>query len=659
MDSFTFPSNRESPSNPNINGSSLALDVTCDSDCNDVYEASCSNNKYKQDSGVDVRALSGKESYANGTGTPRTPVTPPSAPDSPYTPPSSTKAISQIGYFPDQEYSPVTLPLQESVFFANTVASPTRNRLIRRRSSQKPSLNLIVEDPSPPPISAKSVHSKDDGSPLEQSDIACIENASLDVTIENTGGRAAESSLFATKVARRSFSMNDLAQHEHDYKRERKTSLTSDSLLKASSIIQIILFSADTPTSLQTVDEHSDNEKPSTPPEATSDVENTVDSKGPVQGPSLVREDTLNQTQSRETSPGLAKGENDTSPKSRSRLEPSTMTIANASPSALAKIMNPGCSRPVDPIVYAAEKPVAYNSRLPHPAILYAALGGKGVDLSEYFDSNDMFVDTLYRRIGVGGRKVLLQEGEEVKFPSVRPSKRQEAETPAFNADDRVIPLSLEDPLMRIQQLDWKDDHVFHRSTSSGMSLAEISHQRHLLGQIHLTAQQQVTGEDELLEQAKHLMGNVAALVHLTETVQMRQPKPMGMDSSTSDYDSGFTSKTQQKRARKMARRGDNKRHGPVHAQVQPRHLKSRYGGQKSYGYSQTNGTQDATFGSAAGVRSQGTVYYPSETPSSVSSASFSYPSEYHQPYYSWSPDQSSHTSFTTTWPAWHPSVSL
>jgi hypothetical protein len=214
---------------------------------------------------------------------------------------------------------------------------------------------------------------------------------------------------------------------------------------------------------------------------------------------------------------------------------------------------------------------------------------------------------------------------------------------------------------MRIQQLEWKDDHVFGRSTTTGSLRTEAENQRQLLSNIHLTAQQQVTGEDELLEQAKHLIGNVAALVHLTETVQMRQPKPIGMDSSTSDYDSGYTSKTQQKRARKMARRGENKRHGPpVQTQVQPRHLKSRYGGQKSYEqYSQANGTYDPTSGSAEGMRIQGTVYYPSETPSSISSASLSYPSEYQQLYYSWSPDQSSHGSFTTTWPAWHPSVSL
>jgi hypothetical protein len=89
MDGFTFPSNRKSSSPSNVNVSSLELHVDNNTHYGDVVDASRAENGEKQDSGVNGRAISAKESYSNGTRSPRTPVTPTSVLDAPYTPPSS------------------------------------------------------------------------------------------------------------------------------------------------------------------------------------------------------------------------------------------------------------------------------------------------------------------------------------------------------------------------------------------------------------------------------------------------------------------------------------------------------------------------------------------------------------------------------------------
>lgn len=341
------------------------------------------------------------------------------------------------------------------------------------------------------------------------------------------------------------------------------------------------------------------------------------------------------------------------------------MTVANASPSALAEVLSPPCRQESDVMKPVCEKPVAYNPRLPHPAILYAALGGKDIGLTEYFDSSDMFVDDMYRRIGKGGNKVLLQEGEEVTFPSVNNGKRYQSGSNVASANDAATSQSLAESPKDTYSPDWKDDHVFGRSSSTGMNLAEATHQLHLLRNIHLTAQQQVTGEDEVAKdligkQAANLIGNIAALVHLTENVKLRQPIPAaGIVSSASEHDSGFTSKTQQKRARKMARRGEHKRQGPPFGtQVQPRHLNSRSAPQKNDDYyARMNRSHDQPPGCPEGVSANGMVYYSPEAHGTVPSAVPSYPNTLQYPYYSWPSDQSSHASFSFSGPAWHTSV--
>lgn len=354
---------------------------------------------------------------------------------------------------------------------------------------------------------------------------------------------------------------------------------------------------------------------------------------------------------SSEESQILVNNDTERLPQNPSRLEPKTLTAAEASPSALAGVLGPSCHQASDVLKLVCEKPVAYNPRLPHPAISYAALGGKDVNFSEFFDGNDMFVDIMYRRVGKGGNKILLQEGEEITFPSVKNGESFADDTDVAQAAETTTSKSFAGLPKNLGFLVWTDDHVFGHSNTTGMSKAEATHQLHVLRNIHLTAQQQVTGGDEVMQQAIDLVADVAALVHLTQTVQLRQPiPPSEIGSSASGYDSGFTSKTQQKRARKMARRGDHKRQGAsIQKHVQPRHMNSRCGYRKSYD----------TYVHPSTLYDKGSspLYHSSEPPGSVSSAAHSNPSDYQHPYYDWQPDTSSQAQIPYNGPAWHPSV--
>lgn len=236
VDGFTFPSNQGSCSLSCISDSSVGLQTACVISSSDLKQAPKLENGNVHEVNVPGRPLDPKTNFDNANETPSLRSSISSLPvlDVPYTPPWSAKGLAQISCSVEQEYTPTTLPLQESVFFANIIATPTRNRLTRRRSSQKPSLNLIVEDPSPPSLSARTTCSKDGCSPFEQSDVTYTQHASLDVTSENTSMYEAVPYLSVSKVARRALSMNDLARHENDYPMERKMSLTCDSLLKVS-----------------------------------------------------------------------------------------------------------------------------------------------------------------------------------------------------------------------------------------------------------------------------------------------------------------------------------------------------------------------------------------------------------------------------------------
>ena len=235
LDAFEFPAKLALPSTTNIDVSSLELRAQGNSTINGFQQSLETSNRCAPGLEVTITALDTHADVHDASGTlprRRMPTPPSTFNASSIHPSASTETIQDLGAS-QQNYVPATLPLQGSLF-ANVVSSPVRNRLTRRRSSQKPSLNLIIEDPSPPPLSAKSACSKAGSSPFGQSDIASTQHVFLDVMMKDTSTNSGGLSLSTAKVARRALSMNDLARHEHDYPVERKMSLASDCLLKVS-----------------------------------------------------------------------------------------------------------------------------------------------------------------------------------------------------------------------------------------------------------------------------------------------------------------------------------------------------------------------------------------------------------------------------------------
>lgn len=236
LDAFKFPSKPALASTTDINVASLEISAQCNSNMNGLQQSLEPGNRFAPDFEVTVTALETQADVNDASGTllHRKMSTSPSTPNALSALSSASTEMEQPLGTPQQNYVPEALPLQGSLF-ANAVPSVVRNRLTRRRSSQKPSLNLIIEDPSPPPLSAKSPCSKAESPPFGQLDVTYIPHPSLNVTIEDTSAYTCGLSLPTAKVARRALSMNDLARHEHDYSAERKMSLASDSLLKVSS----------------------------------------------------------------------------------------------------------------------------------------------------------------------------------------------------------------------------------------------------------------------------------------------------------------------------------------------------------------------------------------------------------------------------------------
>lgn len=329
----------------------------------------------------------------------------------------------------------------------------------------------------------------------------------------------------------------------------------------------------------------------------------------------------------------------------KGQLDPRTITVADASPASLLMILDPPIRQQTLVGSIDIQKPVAYNARLPHPAVLYAALGGKDVDLSEYFDENGVFVDIMYRRVGHGGRKVLLQDGEAVTFPTVK-----DTVSPTLKDSETT---STCDTAIEHDSIAWKDDYVFGKSTTSGMTWPEANSQMQLLREIHATAQQMVTGDDHLLQQAKDLIRNVAALVHLTETVNLRQNPPAPGYKSVSEHDSGRYGKDQKKRSKKISRRADHRgKANDGAARLQPRHLGCRSSGaQMPYTWSSV----------PQGCPPMFDTNYAFGSPSPVSPVSYPYSIEHQQPYYAAPSDHSSpHVmASTSTASMWQASVCL
>lgn len=147
---------------------------------------------------------------------PQTPTTPSSL-ESPHTSPSETKCPPHLVHLITHDPTPVTtFPTQDTISFT-THASPSRNPFTRRRSSQKPSLNLIIEDPSPPTVSISPGCTKDDSSPGEHGTMLVCQRTYPPVDADHSERLDERLVQLAGKVPRRAFSMNDLARHEHEY----------------------------------------------------------------------------------------------------------------------------------------------------------------------------------------------------------------------------------------------------------------------------------------------------------------------------------------------------------------------------------------------------------------------------------------------------------
>jgi hypothetical protein len=130
----------------------------------------------------------------------------------------SEKNVASYFYSVKQD-SPTT-PTQSDVLLSTS--SPTRSPFTRRRSSQKPTLNLIIEDPSPPASVSATIGSctKDVESPFEQGSMRVEQSAA--------GGDGKRLRQLGGKVARRAYSMNDLGRHERDYGKATEETAVQD-----------------------------------------------------------------------------------------------------------------------------------------------------------------------------------------------------------------------------------------------------------------------------------------------------------------------------------------------------------------------------------------------------------------------------------------------
>jgi hypothetical protein len=234
-----------------------------------------------------------------------------------------------------------------------------------------------------------------------------------------------------------------------------------------------------------------------------------------------------------------------------------------------------------------------------------------------------VFVDIMFRRVGDGGNKVLLQDGEAVTFPTVKDTASHESASQASSTSKDIGTTTTCDPAMGHDGILWKDDHVFGKSTTSGMTWAEANSQLQLLREIHVTAQQMVTGDDQVFQQATDLIQNVTSLVRLTESAQSRQT-PSWAYNSVSEHDSAHGGREQKKRSKKTSRRADHTKDRNA-TRTLPRHLQSRSSGSQ----------MPHTWSSVPSGRPPMHINdYSFGTPSSAAPVSYPYSTGYQQPYY-------------------------
>lgn len=208
-------------------------------------------------------------------------------------------------------------------------------------------------------------------------------------------------------------------------------------------------------------------------------------------------------------------------------------------------------------------------------------------------------------------------------FPTVKDTASHESASQASSTSKDIGTTTTCDPAMGHDGILWKDDHVFGKSTTSGMTWAEANSQLQLLREIHVTAQQMVTGDDQVFQQATDLIQNVTSLVRLTESAQSRQT-PSWAYNSVSDYDSAHGGREQKKRSKKTSRRADHTKDRNS-TRTLPRHLQSRSSGsQMPYTWSSV----------PSGCPPMHANNYAFGSPSSAAPVTYPYSTGYQQPYH-------------------------
>ncbi|KAJ9106144.1 hypothetical protein QFC21_001286 [Naganishia friedmannii] len=286
-----------------------------------------------------------------------------------------------------------------------------RAQLHRRRSSQKTALELIVEDPVGTSEMLESLERcplRPEEEPPHANGISDTTTTAANSVPSRQGGRA----------PRRAFSLSDIARHSSDSLLHRDAATTA---LESSAIGDPegnpSIASALEPISKLSTE--SGRQSVSAPIASAAEDQLAPVSKGSQHGDSVQLKASVDEELHGPSNIDVQQKSSSFSKSSASKLHPRTIAVKAASPDALASIFETS-RRPDEPALQlVTNEIVAYNPRFPHPIVLYAALSGRDTDLSAYFDENGMFADTLHRRVGAGGRQILLQNGEKVTFPNV------------------------------------------------------------------------------------------------------------------------------------------------------------------------------------------------------------------------------------------------
>ncbi|KAJ9098784.1 hypothetical protein QFC19_006261 [Naganishia cerealis] len=444
----------------------------------------------------------------------------------------------------DKLNSPLEMMYKDGVQ-QSTITSSDRAQLHRQRSSHDSALNVTIEHTAPPTMCANSDPVKPDQHDLEEHQlslaVALNSSSAFEKTVPNQQ---------RFRAPRRAFSMTDIGHHDHDHSIHPNAGTAGT---KGSAFVQVpnrrkVDACRASLSGLERISEHSIDKLGQRP---TPNLDTSFVQEG-------LALNTINREQ-RDVGPSPPRDVYRMESLSEAKSQPPTVTVTEATSVSLAAVYQ-SFQGPASHIVHpVTHEIVAYNPRFPHPAIVYAALSGRDDDLFKYFNENGMFVDTLYRRTGTGARQVLLQDGEEMTFPTLNNetgSPRKDVNE--TNEEESVFTTANGLPGLEsrnqanVQGPIWEDDHVFGSSTTSGMNHSEAMQQMLFLRKIHFTAQQPPTelGNDELMQQAKDIFKYIGELTQLTEFVRARQVGIYHRQKDKQEHDSEchFGSQTQSSR---------------------------------------------------------------------------------------------------------------